>query len=80
MTEPQPQAQPRTRTPAEVRAEIEAERERLVGAVDSLRTDLSVTVVKLKKRVEVGAVVAGGVGAALYLVRHSGRWSRSKRR
>lgn len=78
MTEPEPK--PRTRTPDEVRAEIEAERERLVGAVDSLRTDLTVTVVKLKKRVEVGAVVAGGVGAALYLVRHSGRWSRSKRR
>ena len=76
MTEPAPKA----RTAAEVRAEIEAERERLVGAVESLRTDLTVTVVKLKKRVEVGAVVAGGVGAALYLVRHSGRRSRSKRR
>jgi hypothetical protein len=74
MTEPAP----RTRTATEVRAEIEAEREQLVGAVDSLRTELTVTAVKLKKRVEVGAVVAGGVGAALYLLRH-GR-SRSKRR
>jgi hypothetical protein len=74
MTEPAP----RTRTATEVRAEIEAEREQLVGAVDSLRAELTVTAVKLKKRVEVGAVVAGGVGAALYLLRH-GR-SRSKRR
>jgi hypothetical protein len=58
-----------TRTDKDVRREIEAERERLAEAVDSLREGVGVT--RKLRKVGLGFLVAGGVGATMrMLFRH----------
>jgi hypothetical protein len=61
-----------TRTDDDVRREIEAEREGLPQAVDSLREGAGVASRKLRK-VGLGFVVAGGIGATMRMLFRRGR-------
>ena len=65
------------RTPEQVRQEIEAERERLMGAVALLRSDVEKAKKKaaeVKSKVPAGLVVAVGIGATMrYLARRHHR-------
>jgi F0F1-type ATP synthase membrane subunit b/b' len=65
------------RTPEQVRQEIEAERERLLGAIADLRSDVDQAAKKaaeLKSKVSAGLVVAVGIGATMrYLARRHHR-------
>jgi hypothetical protein len=73
---------PNTRTPEQVRKEIEAERERLAGAVEHLRSDLGEArnaAGRLKSRLPIVFVVAGGVGATIRHIARRGRTRRRKR-
>ena len=61
-------AAPNSRTPEQVRQEIEWERERLAGAVDSLRAGIGeATDVAGKLRARLPLVAAGAVGAGFFL-------------
>lgn len=60
-----------TRTDEDVRREIEAERERLAHAVESLREGVGVT--RKLRKVGLGFVVAGGIGATLRMLVRRGR-------
>ena len=60
-----------TRTDEDVRREIEVERERLAQAVDSLREGVGVT--RKLRKVGLGFLVAGGVGATARLIFRRGR-------
>ncbi len=72
-----------TRTPEQVRKDIEAERERLAGAVEHLRGDLGKaanTAAKVKSKLPVGVVLAGGIGATMRYFARRGRDGRKKAR
>jgi hypothetical protein len=56
-----------TRTDHQVRREIEAERERLAQAVESLREGVGFA--RKLRKVGLGVLAAGGVGATLRMLR-----------
>lgn len=78
-------ADPPSRTPEQVLKDIEAERERLVGAVEQLRTELGEVPANLRANLRsklpvvaggiasAGFVLAGGVGATIRYLARRGR-------
>jgi hypothetical protein len=60
------------RNQEQIKGELEAEREQLVDAVEHLREAANVTG-KLKAKLPAAVAVAGGIGAAMRLVRRARR-------